>query len=168
MTQKEFNTTLLELKPDLMQYARHLIRDNYLAEDLVQDTYVKAFTAKDNIRHYDNLKGWVITIMYHDFVNQHFDRKKEDGVIDKYCDVFLLDYARDKGSISPESTYAVKEIDSIISGLKDDYRLPFLLHLEGYRYDEITVKLQINLTTVKRRIFKARKLLTKILKDYYN
>jgi len=57
-----------------------------------------------------------------------------------------------------------KELNETINTLHDDFRLPFTMHVEGFRYDEIAEKLALNMGTVKSRIFSARKKLINQLK----
>ncbi|MCJ7821050.1 MAG: RNA polymerase sigma factor, partial [Bacteroidales bacterium] len=66
----------------------------------------------------------------------------------------------------PESSYAEDEINKAIDNLHSDYRLPFRMHLEGYKYEEIAENLNLKLGTVKSRIFFARQKLMSTLADY--
>ena len=72
----------------------------------------------------------------------------------------------DKGYISPESIYAEAEIEKAINSLSDGFRIPFRMHVEGYKYKEIADKLDLKIGTVKSRIFFTRQKLMLILKDY--
>jgi RNA polymerase sigma-70 factor (ECF subfamily) len=58
------------------------------------------------------------------------------------------------------------EIEKSINKLEDDFRIPFLMHLKGYKYKEIADKLGLKIGTVKSRIFFTRKKLMESLKDY--
>jgi RNA polymerase sigma-70 factor (ECF subfamily) len=72
----------------------------------------------------------------------------------------------DKGFVSPESTYAEAEIEKAIDSLGDEFKVPFRMHIEGFKYKEIADKLDLKIGTVKSRIFFTRQKLMLILKDY--
>jgi RNA polymerase sigma-70 factor (ECF subfamily) len=72
----------------------------------------------------------------------------------------------DKGFISPESKYAQGEIDKAIDSLSAEFRVPFRMHIDGFKYHEIADKLGLKIGTVKSRIFFTRQKLMLILKDY--
>ena len=61
---------------------------------------------------------------------------------------------------------SVKEIMKVINSFSDEYRIPFTMHIEGFKYHEIAEKMELPLGTVKSRIFFARQRLQIILKDY--
>ena len=71
-----------------------------------------------------------------------------------------------KGFISPESKYAEDEIENAIDSLSDEFRIPFRMHIEGYKYKEIADELGLKIGTVKSRIFFTRQKLMLMLKDY--
>jgi RNA polymerase sigma-70 factor (ECF subfamily) len=72
----------------------------------------------------------------------------------------------DKGFISPESSYAETEIQKAIDSLSDEFRIPFRMHLDGFKYKEIADTLCLKIGTVKSRIFFTRQKLMLMLKDY--
>jgi RNA polymerase sigma-70 factor (ECF subfamily) len=67
------------------------------------------------------------------------------------------------GSDNPHSIYSSKELEHIINSLNDDLKLPFKMHHEGFKYKEIAESLNINIGTVKNRIFVARRKMIKQL-----
>ena len=91
---------------------------------------------------------------------------RENTMMDGTQELYYLNTPSDRGSISPESAYAGNEIENAIDELNDDYRMPFRMHIEGYKYEEIAEKLNLKLGTVKSRIFFARQKLMSVLKDY--
>jgi RNA polymerase sigma-70 factor (ECF subfamily) len=80
--------------------------------------------------------------------------------------LYHLNLPQDSGFSSPESTYAEKEITDAINSFADEYRIPFSMHLAGYKYNEIAEEMNLPLGTVKSRIFFARQRLQLMLKDY--
>jgi len=166
MTAHEFNNSLIELKGNLQRFAMSLTSDHDAALDLVQDTYLKAITYKEKFADYTNLKAWVFTIMKNTFINNYRRNIKENTIIDGTQDLYYLNMPHDRGFISPESNFARGEIEKAIDSLIDDFRLPFKMHLEGYKYHEIADNLGLKIGTVKSRIFFTRQKLMQILKDY--
>jgi len=104
--------------------------------------------------------------MKNTFINNYRRGQKGNTIIDSTKDLYYINLPQDKGSISPESSYAAEEIEKAIDSLDDEYRLPFRMHVEGFKYEEIAEKLKLKTGTVKSRIFFARQKLMKILKDY--
>jgi RNA polymerase sigma-70 factor (ECF subfamily) len=166
MTNNEFNNNLIEMKSNLQRFAMSLTSDREKAYDLVQDTYVKAITYKDKFVDYTNLKAWVFTIMKNTFINNYRRSIKENTLIDSTQDLYYINLSGDKGYISPDSSYSESEIEIAIDSLEDEFRIPFRMHIEGYKYKEIAEELNLKIGTVKSRIFFTRQKLMSILKDY--
>ena len=166
MTQFEFNNSIIEMKTNLQRFAMSLTSDRDTALDLVQDTYLKAITYKEKFVDYTNLKAWVFTIMKNTFINNYRRNVKENTIIDGTQDLYYINQPHDKGFISPESKYSEKEIEMAIDSLSDDFRIPFRMHVEGYKYKEIADELGLKIGTVKSRIFFTRQKLMLLLKDY--
>jgi RNA polymerase sigma factor (sigma-70 family) len=166
MTQYEFNNNLIEMKTNLQRFAMSLTSDRDTALDLVQDTYLKAITYKDKFVDYTNLKAWVFTIMKNTFINNYRRNVKENTIIDGTQDLYYINQPHDKGFISPESYYSEGEIEKAINSLNDEFRIPFRMHIDGYKYKEIADELGLKIGTVKSRIFFTRQKLMLVLKDY--
>jgi len=168
MSTKEFTSRLIGLKSNLYRFAMSLTSDRDDALDLVQDTYLKAITNRDKFVDYTNLKAWVFTIMKNTFINNYRRGVKENTIIDGTKDLYFVNLPHDKGFSSPESKYAEEEIEKAIDSLSDEFRIPFRMHIQGYKYQEIADKLNLKIGTVKSRIFFTRQKLIEILKDYNN
>ena len=166
MTQYEFNSNLIGMKTNLQRFAMSLTSDHDAALDLVQDTYLKAITYKEKFVDYTNLKAWVFTIMKNTFINNYRRSVKENTIIDGTQDLYYINQPGDKGFISPESSYSEGEIEKAIDSLSDDFRIPFRMHIDGYKYKEIADELGLKIGTVKSRIFFTRQKLMLMLKDY--
>jgi len=166
MTTYEFTNSLIGMKPNLQRFAMSLTSDRDDALDLVQDTYLKAITYRDKFADYTNLKAWVFTIMKNTFINNYRRGVKENTIIDGTQDLYYINQPGDKGYISPESNYAEGEIEKAIDSLEDDFRIPFRMHIEGYKYKEIADELGLKIGTVKSRIFFTRQKLMLMLRDY--
>jgi RNA polymerase sigma factor (sigma-70 family) len=166
MTAVEFNNSLIGMKGNLQKFAMSLTSDRERAHDLVQDTYLKAITYKDKFVDYTNLKAWVFTIMKNTFINNYRRGIRENTIVDGTQDLYYINMPHDKGFISPESVYSENEIERAIDSLEDEFRVPFRMHIEGFKYKEISDELNLKIGTVKSRIFFTRQKLMKILKDY--
>jgi len=168
MSELEFNNKLLSLKDNLQFFANSLTSNREEAEDLVQDTFVKALTNKDKFMDNTNLKAWTYTIMKNTFINNYRRSQKANTFSDSTTDQYYINIPRNNDEDSPETKISVKEIRKAIDKLEDVHRLPFEMHTRGFKYKEIAEKLDLSIGTVKSRIFFTRKKLMKSLDDYQN
>lgn len=166
MTQLQFNTALLGLQDKLLYYALSLTSDHEKAQDLLQETSLKALTYRDKFTQNTNFKAWIYTIMKNTFINNYRRNVKTKNTFDGSNNDFHLKFSKDISYPSPESIYNSKEIVKNINALEDEYKVPFNMFLDGYKYKEIAENLSLPLGTVKSRIFFTRKKLEKSLKDY--
>jgi RNA polymerase sigma-70 factor (ECF subfamily) len=166
MTVHEFTSSIIGLRSNLQKYALSLTLDRDNALDLVQDTFLKAIQNQDKFVDATNLKAWVFTIMKNTFINNYRRRIRENTMMDGTQELYYINLPSDKGSISPESSYSADEINRAIDNLHNDYRIPFRMHVEGFKYEEIAENLNLKLGTVKSRIFFARQKLMSVLDDY--
>jgi RNA polymerase sigma factor (sigma-70 family) len=166
MTALEFNHQLIDLESKLARFALKLTTNREDAKDLLQETMLKALTYQDQFVQFTNLKAWTYTIMKNTFINNYRRNVRQNTTFDNTKDLYLLNQNKDTRNISPESAYTTNEINKIIDTLENDFRLPFRMHTEGYKYKEIAQKLGLKIGTVKSRIFFTRKKLMDALKDY--
>jgi RNA polymerase sigma factor (sigma-70 family) len=166
MSTIQFNQKLLSLEHNLKYYALSLTSDRDRASDLLQETLLKALTYSDKFSENTNFKAWVYTIMKNTFINDYRKASKSRNSLSGSNSEFHIKVAKDKVYPSPESFYSSNEIEKSISALEDEYRIPFQMFLDGYKYKEISEKLELPLGTVKSRIFFTRKKLTLTLKDF--
>ena len=100
------------------------------------------------------------------FINNYRKVVRSATVIDKTEDLYHLNLPQESGLETPEGSYAEQEITAAINSFDDEFRIPFTMHVEGYKYTEIAEKMNLPLGTVKSRIFFARRRLQEMLKDY--
>ncbi len=168
MTQIQFNNALLGLSNKLHYYALSLTSDSERADDLLQETFLKALTYREKFAQNTNFKAWIYTIMKNTFINDYRRNVKTKNTFDgSGSDLHLL-YSKDVVDPGPDSQFSSKEINKTIDELEDEYRIPFTMFLDGFKYKEIAEELDLPLGTVKSRIFFTRKKLEKSLKDYAN
>jgi RNA polymerase sigma factor, sigma-70 family len=163
---KTLENNLVQLQGNMLNFALRLTSDMEDAEDLTQETTLKALTNID--KYYDNVnfKGWVFTIMHNIFVNNYRRAVRSQTVVDQTENLYHLNLPQDSGFDTPDGAYAYEEITEVLNSFHDEYRVPFTMHVSGYKYEEIAEDLKLPLGTVKSRIFFARKRLQEILKDY--
>lgn len=166
MTTTNFHTALIELQEKLFHYALSLTSDEESAQDLLQETFLKALTYRDKFKDDTNLKAWMYTIMKNSFINNYRRGIKEKTTFEQNNSDYHMTISKDNVFASPESKYNAQEITQNINALDEEYRLPFTMFLEGYKYKEISDELSLPLGTVKSRIFFTRKKLEKSLVDY--
>ena len=162
----QFENELVALQNNMRNFAFSLTLNHEDAEDLLQDTTLKVLDNQDKFTDNINFKGWVLTIMKNIFINNYRKIVRNQTVIDKTEDLHHLNLSQDSGFDSPEGSYAVGEINNTISSFPDEYRIPFTMHVQGYKYEEIAETMSLPIGTVKSRIFLARKRLQRQLKDY--
>jgi RNA polymerase sigma-70 factor (ECF subfamily) len=100
------------------------------------------------------------------FINNYRKSVRSATVIDSTEDLFHLNLSQDSGFNTPEGSVAEKDITAAINSFPDEYRVPFSMHVAGFKYIEIAEHLQLPIGTVKSRIFFARKRLQLMFKDY--
>lgn len=166
MTQLQFNAALLGLQDKLLYYAIFLTSDQEKAQDLLQETFLKALKYRDKFIPNTNFKAWIYTIMKNTFINNYRRNVKINKTFDGSGSDLHLKFQEDKNYSSSESIYNSKEILKSINDLETEYKVPFNMFLDGYKYKEIAEDLNLPLGTVKSRIFFARKKLESSLKDY--
>jgi RNA polymerase sigma-70 factor (ECF subfamily) len=166
MTNLEFNASLLKMKPKLQRFAMSLVADREKAPDLVQDTFLKALNYKNKFADFTNFNAWVFTIMKNTFINNYRRNIKENNIIDKIQDLDYADHPHVSVSSSPESNFTVEEIETTIDLLSNEFKVPFRMHIDGYKYKEIADELGLKIGTVKSRIFLSRQKLMLMLRDY--
>ncbi|MBP6458599.1 MAG: RNA polymerase sigma factor [Crocinitomicaceae bacterium] len=165
MSTLEFNETLVRLESNLISFAKGFTRNEEDARDLTQETMLKALTYRDYYKPQTNFKAWVFTIMRNVFINQYRRNSKSKTLFDFSKDLYLL--ANSVANHETPNNYIYnKEINNKINELNEEYKQPFLMHYEGFKYKEISDKLNIPIGTVKSRIFIARKKLMEQLPEF--
>ncbi|MDE6287773.1 MAG: RNA polymerase sigma factor [Muribaculaceae bacterium] len=166
MATKTFQAQVLAVQENLLNFAYMLTSNHDDAYDLLQDTTLKVLDSEDKYIDNTNFKGWAFTIMRNIFINNYRKKVRSRTVVDRCDDLYQLNMSQDSGLESPEGAVATKDIHAIIDSFADDMRIPFSMHLAGYKYAEIAEYMHQPLGTIKSRIFFARKRLQSELGDY--
>lgn len=154
--QTRYEALVKALHADIYRYAVWLIKDKSIAEDVVQETFLRAWKSLDSLKDEGAAKAWLITILRRENARR-FERKQFDTVdID---DVSVEDTASHS-----EGSMHHQEIRKAIASLSEEYREPLTMQIiMGFSGDEIAQQLDLNKNTVMTRLFRARNQLKEIL-----
>lgn len=166
MTTTALRDMLVQLQNNMMSFAMLLTSNREDASDLLQDTTLKVLDNEDKYTENTNFKGWVFTIMRNIFINNYRRAGRARTIIDTTDDLYHLSIPQTSGIASPENTYIMGEVNAMIDSFSDDYRIPFSMHLAGYRYAEIAAHMSLPVGTIKSRIYYARQRLRRSLGEY--
>lgn len=168
MTTIQFQNSLTGLQNKMFFFALSLTSDTDKANDLVQETYLRALTYQNKFSSDTNLMAWIYTIMKNTFINEYRRKIKVRSTIETQTDKLNISFSKDDFYPSVDSIHSAKEIKKKIAMLEEEFREPFELFLNGYKYKEIAEKLDLPLGTIKSRIFFTRKKLSACLVEYLN
>ncbi len=100
------------------------------------------------------------------FINNYRRSSRAATIVDTTDNLYHLNLSQDSRFESPEESYGAAEITAAINEFPEEYRVPFSMHVAGYKYNEIAEHMNLPLGTVKSRIFFARKKLQERFVDY--
>lgn len=166
MTALEFSYTVDKLSVSLKPFALRLTRDMEDANDLLQETLLKAFSNREKYTDGTNLKAWMYTIMKNTFITNYQRMVRKNTFIDTTDNMHYINSSSNAIENSAYGKFAMKDIKKAIENLDDAYKVPFMMHFQGFKYHEIADRLNIPIGTVKNRIHIARKELKYKLKNY--
>lgn len=135
------------------------------AEDLYQDTALRIITNADKYRQGTNFKAWAVTIMRNIFINNYRKKVRRNMIIDQTPNNYYINSSDRVVENDGETSVGFNELMKMVNALPDDFRQPFMMAYEGFKYDEIAEELGSPLGTIKSRIFFARKKLQKMYQD---
>ncbi len=156
MTAEALNTKIIQLKPQLENYAYSLTKDETNGKDLVQQTMLKAFDKIHQFRQGTNLKAWLFTIMRNNFIN---DIRKNSRFVGREEITSYIPYSTKNMHVenTGESSVMLEMLEKEVESLPDNLKIPFRMMVDGYAYKEIAAELRMPLGSVKSFIHKARK-----------
>lgn len=150
----------------LKMYAMHFTRDIEDANDLVQDTALKAISYYAKFQEGTNMKGWLYTIMKNTFINNYRSITRRKAVVTNTEELSSSTLMYSSTVNQGDSRFVMDDIQRALGNLPETYYNPFIKYYEGYKYFEIADQLNIPIGTVKTRIHVARIMLKKNLKPY--
>ncbi len=167
MSTLEFNTKFDLLTIALRSFAYNLTKNDEDAKDLYQETAFRAMTNRDKFRPGTNFKAWCYTIMKNIFINNYRKKVKRNTILDSTDNDFYINSGKNAVLNDAGSNIMMKELNRMVKSLDDSIKKPFLMHFDGFKYQEIADELSLPLGTVKSRIFFARKALKEMVNQHY-
>jgi RNA polymerase sigma-70 factor, ECF subfamily len=170
-TDQAFRESALQYLDGLYGYAMTLTRNRAEAEDLVQETYVRAINAFERLRPDSNLKSWLFTILRNVHLNQIRDGLSKSRVVEMDESADSPRELEDKSSKDPLVLYLTKvrqgDVRKAIEKLPDAYREVIVLReFEELSYEEIAQVLDCPCGTVMSRLSRARERLKEMLQQW--
>ena len=166
MTALEFSCSIGKVAKALKPFAVRLTKDTEDANDLLQETLLKAYTNREKFADGTNLKAWLYTIMKNTFITNYQRIVRRNTFIDNTSNLHYINSTATMTQNLAYSSFTMEDITYALNALDEVYRVPFVMYFRGYKYHEIAEQLQIPIGTVKNRIHIARKELKDSLKLY--
>jgi RNA polymerase sigma-70 factor (ECF subfamily) len=173
LKQQEFQKEAVTHINSLYNYALHLTMNPDDAEDLVQETYLKAYKFFDSFERGTNCKAWLFKILKNNYINKFRKNSREPGKVDYDL---IKDFYHTIKDVQSDTTEAESdffhsllhdEVYQALQGLPDEFREVIqLCDIEGFTYEEIANMVESPIGTVRSRLYRGRKLLRGKLEDY--
>ncbi len=169
-----FEAAAMPFVDSLYNTAYRMARNPQDAEDLVQETYLKAYKYYDKFQEGTNFKAWLFKILKNTFINRYRKLQQQpiQNAFSEIEDAFESQVSEEVGRIpSPEEEVLADVLDEhvqkALDELPDDYRMVILLaDIEGFAYKEIAAILEIPVGTVMSRLYRGRRLLEAAMLKY--
>ena len=169
-----FNREFMPHINSMYNFAFRLTMDEDDANDLVQDTYLKAFRFISSFERGTNAKAWLFRILKNSFINDYRKRSKEPSKVD-YQEVETTYHSEEAAEVDHTTDLRVEtvqdmigdEVATALNSLPVDFRTVIILcDIEGFTYEEMAKILDIPIGTVRSRLHRARNLLKDKLRTY--
>jgi RNA polymerase sigma-70 factor (ECF subfamily) len=175
--QDQFVTDAMQHAPQLFSTALRMTRNRSDAEDLVHETFVKAWRSFHTFQTGTNLRAWLFRIMTNTYINKYNaqQRRPSETELDEVEELFLykrlgsIDQSKLSSSAEDQmfELFTDDEVKNALEELPEAFLLPVLMSdVEGFSYKEIAEILEIPLGTVMSRLHRGRKLMQKMLYQY--
>ena len=165
MTILDFQNELVNIQDSLMRFAYSLTLNQEDAKDLVQETSLKALRHRDKFAYKSSFKAWTFTILKNTFINNYRRSRKKSTYSNQSIEHYHKNYFIASRAYNPDSIFLSHEIEKTVETLDERFKKPLKMYYVGYQYKEIAEILNLNLGTVKSRIYFSRRKLIKKLKD---
>jgi RNA polymerase sigma-70 factor (ECF subfamily) len=166
MTHQEFGYAVNSSLDDLKYHALRFTRDPNDADDLMQETKLKAISNREKFRMGTNLKAWLFTIMRNSFISKYQKKMRRNTFIDTTDNMHFINDDKYTTYNHAERKFVMDDVKNALNKLDDKFKQPFLLHYKGFKYYEIAEKFEVPIGTIKNRIHVARQLIKKQLVAY--
>ncbi len=176
-SQADFEADAMQFAPQLYTAAMRMARNPSDAEDLVQETFLKAYRAYHTFEAGTNLKAWLYRILTNTYINKYRRASRRPSEVDLGDVEDLYLYRRLGSEQSAEASQSAEDlfldglvesdIKQAVERLPEHFRMPVLLaDLEGFSYKEIAEILDVPIGTVMSRLHRGRKALEKALWEF--
>ena len=157
-----FKVEILPMKNRLYRFSLNIVRDEDLAKDVVQETMIKAWEKRNELKYIQNLEAWCVQVTK----NKSLDKLRSKHV--KRTDLFEVEFdtrkERDTPEVVLERNNVMTRIKELIAGLPERQREVMQLRdIEGLSYKEIGEALNVDINLVKTNLFRARRKLKEVL-----
>jgi RNA polymerase sigma-70 factor (ECF subfamily) len=175
--QANFERDALQYSRQLYSAAMRMARNPADAEDLVQETFLKAYRAYDTFQEGTNLKAWLYRILTNTYINKYRKESRRPSEVDlgDVEDLYLYRRLGSEDTAEASRTTEDRVLDGLVESdiktaveeLPENFRIPVLLaDLEGFSYKEIAEILDIPIGTVMSRLHRGRKAMQKRLWEF--
>ncbi|MGU3476499.1 sigma-70 family RNA polymerase sigma factor [Methylobacterium sp. D48H] len=156
--EKAFQASLLALVPNLQRFARSLLRSHVGADDLLQNTLLRAWRSRASFAPGTNLEAWLFTIMRNQFYNEHRKRGREVQDEDGVQAERMVSLPEQGGHLD------LSDVQAALDRLAPPMRQALVLvAIENLTYEETAAVMQCRIGTVKSRVWRARTQLAEML-----
>jgi RNA polymerase sigma-70 factor (ECF subfamily) len=172
---RQFESACVEHLDALYAAALKMTRNGARAEELVQDTYLRAFRFADGFEWGTNLKAWLFRILTNTFINDYRHRTHERRYVERAASEPIYDEILDRQArefaADPEAhvftSFFKRDLDRALEELPEDFRVVVVLaDLQGFSYKEVSEMVECPIGTVMSRLHRGRRLLQKQLVDH--
>ena len=167
MNNQEFTQKIGKLDNLLFSFALRLTKNRQDAQDLMQETSLRAYRHRDKFASGTNFKSWISTIMRNTYINRYRKMKTRKHVNNPMEEFSYALESKNAVANSAEHDMRMTELTKMLDSVGELYSVPFMMFYKGYEYKEIAAHLGIPIGTVKSRIFLARQRMKQMIGDRY-
>lgn len=170
--QADFEGDAMQFAGQLYSAALRMTRNPTDAEDVVQETYLKAYRAYNTFKAGTNLKAWLYRILTNTYINRYRKKQRRPSEVElgELQDLYLYKRLGEQSGASRSAEeealdrFVDADVKQALESLPDHFRMPVLLaDVEGFSYKEIAGILDVPIGTVMSRLHRGRKALQKKL-----
>lgn len=167
MQLSEFTSLGQHYLPDMEAHALRLTRNEDAARDLLQESAYWAYRNWKTFQPGSNFRAWALTIIRNTFFSDYRSLKRRRELLENHQPDLNWGEPRITYN-SAEGKLGAEKIMEVINELSEEFRKPFLLHYQGLKYREISLRMNIPIGTAKSRVFTAKKILQQRITRLYS